>query len=135
MPRCARHVCRIGWKRASEKPDVIRENSIGERRNALRVLRPSSVYHASLPSASFHRYADIVCAAIDELRGDDAAGADRLALDVARLVEDGEAVAAPQVLQEVDVAREELGERDGDRVGQSDRVRRGEQRARDLGRW
>ena len=94
----------------------------------MRVLRPSSVYHASLPSASFHRYADIVMAAIVELGGHDATGADRLALDVASFVEHREAIATTQVLQEVDVAGEELGERDRHRIGEADGVRSGEQR-------
>ena len=54
-------------------------------------------------------------AAILEFRGEDAAGAHRLAVDVARFVEHAEAVAAAQIVIEIDVAGEDLGERERDR--------------------
>ena len=80
----------------------------------------------------FHRNARHRQAAILELGGDDAAGADRLAFDVARLVEHREAIAAPQVVKEIDVAGEQVGERDRDRIREPDRVRGGEERAGDF---
>ena len=71
-------------------------------------------------------------AAVVELGGDDAPGADGLAVDVAHLVDDGEAVAALQVVVEIDVAGEDVGELQRHGVGQARRVGGGEQRRADL---
>ncbi len=61
-------------------------------------------------------------------------GLDRLAVDRARLVDDGEAVAALQVLVEIDLGAEHVGELQRHRVGQPCRVGRGEERRADLAR-
>jgi len=42
-PLCERHSFRTGWKRELLKPELTRENSIGERKKALRTLLPSGV--------------------------------------------------------------------------------------------
>ena len=73
-------------------------------------------------------------AAVEEFGGDDAAAARGLAVDVTRLVDDGEAVAALQVMIEVDVAREHVGKRDDDGVRHAGGVGRAEQRSDDLAR-
>ena len=52
-----------------------------------------------------------------ELRGDDAPGADGLAIEIAHLVDHREAVAAAQIVIEVDVAAEHVGELQRDRIG------------------
>ena len=111
---------------------MTRENSIGERRNALRSGAPSCavVVLAAVLAAPEERAER--AAAVVELGGDDGARADRLAVDVARFVDDGEAVAAPQVVIEIDVAGEDVGQLQRHGVGQSRRVGGGEQRRADL---
>ena len=71
-------------------------------------------------------------AAILESRRDDAARADRLAVEVAHLVDDREAIAALDVLVEVDVAGEHVGELHRDGVGQPRGIGGAEERRPDL---
>ena len=66
-------------------------------------------------------------AAIDELGRNDTSHRDRFAVDVARFVEHAEAIALMQIVVEIDVARENIGECQRDRVGQTHFVRRAEQ--------
>jgi hypothetical protein len=73
-------------------------------------------------------------AAVDEFRREDAAGAGDLAVDVAHLVHDGETVPALHVVIEVDLAREDVGERRDHAIGNPRGIGGAEQRGLDLAR-
>ena len=73
-------------------------------------------------------------AEMGEFRRDDASGADGLAIEIAHFVDHGEAVAAAQVVVEVDVAAEDIGELQRHRIGKVAGVGSGEQRRFDLAR-
>ena len=69
---------------------------------------------------------------VHELGCDDSPCAGRFAVDAAHFVDDAEAIASAQIVQEIDVARKNVRQLHGDRVGQRDRVRCAEQRTTDL---
>ncbi len=71
-------------------------------------------------------------AAVIEHGSDDAPGADGLAVNVAHFVDDGEVIAALDVLVEVDVAGEHVGELERHRIGQPRDVGGGEERRADF---
>jgi hypothetical protein len=54
-----------------------------------------------------------------------------VAVDLLHFVDDREAVAALEVVVEVDVARKDVGDLAGDRVGQADRIGRSVERRAD----
>src|SRR5208282_6593001 len=61
---------------------------------------------------------------VDEFSRNDSSRAGRLALAAMHFVYDAEAVAAAQIVQEIDLAGKDVGELHRDRIGQPDRIGR-----------
>lgn len=90
IPLWARQVCSTGWKRAVVKPEVTRENSSGDRRNALRIFLPSAVVTTAIIGTVPERAVGV--AVVHELCGQDAASTDWLAQVRQHFIDDAEAI-------------------------------------------
>ncbi len=112
-------------RRHARELDRRAQEGLPQRRPVLRVIVLGAVVGA--PEERAERPPAVL-----ELGGDDAAGADRLAVDVAHLVDHREAVAAAKVLVEIDVAAEDVGELQRDEIRQPGGVGRREKRGADL---
>ena len=97
----------MGWRRL-EKRELMRENSTGVRRNGPAQAQPLGRVVLNPPVGVAPGDGAIDLALVDELGGEDRAVGGLLPMPEFFLVDDGEAVAAAELLREVDIPAEDF---------------------------